>query len=424
MPSTDIVFSPSVDERQLDRETEQVDDRLQQVGQDVPVTFDTDDVDGITPAGGGGGGSGLGGASAAGGVAGLASKIPKPVAGVTAAAALPVALTGGVGAGMLSAMQNASARLQTDTQLLGVAVDNFFREPGNVISESITRPLAKNILGLSTKFDEIARGEGLAAGLQFLLTGRTPDMEGIRPGAAIGGGIGALFGGPVGMAVGSRIGSWLGSQLDDALSDLNVNIPEGMFNLPNINIPEGLFGLPTINVRESLFNLPTIDVPAFKFGVPNIQVPSYKFELPEIDVPEFKFNLPEIDIPTPDIGGGGGGGFDPDINPFRPGNQDIPGLQSGGRVERGGVARVHRGELVSDPDRLVSELANAVSDAGGGGATVDMGRVESKLDDVNRNLKRLMDAMNQEIVVDGETLGRVAQENQRDRITDTDPLAD
>lgn len=52
------------------------------------------------------------------------------------------------------------------------------------------------------------------------------------------------------------------------------------------------------------------------------------------------------------------------------------GLQSGGRITQTGTARVHRGELVASPDRLVSDLAAAISQAGGGG---DSSRVVSEL---------------------------------------------
>lgn len=55
MPAEEIVFSPSVDERQLDRETDQVNDHLAEVGRDVPVSFDAEELGGVTPAGGGGG---------------------------------------------------------------------------------------------------------------------------------------------------------------------------------------------------------------------------------------------------------------------------------------------------------------------------------------------------------------------------------
>jgi len=55
-PAESIVFSPDLDERQLDREVGQIDDRLASVGEDVPVSFDEDELDSLSPAGGGGAG--------------------------------------------------------------------------------------------------------------------------------------------------------------------------------------------------------------------------------------------------------------------------------------------------------------------------------------------------------------------------------
>jgi|APHM01.1.fsa_nt_gi hypothetical protein len=81
-----IIFAPELDERQLSSEVGKVDDELNQVGNDVPVSFDPDEMDGLQPPGGGAGGGVPGGAA---GAAGLASKIPAPVAGVAASAALP-----------------------------------------------------------------------------------------------------------------------------------------------------------------------------------------------------------------------------------------------------------------------------------------------------------------------------------------------
>jgi hypothetical protein len=80
---------------------------------------------------------------------------------------------------------------------------------------------------------------------------------------------------------------------------------------------------------------------------------------------------------------------------------------------------------VSDPDRLVSELAQAVDSAtGGGGATeVDMSAVENKLDRLNRNIKRLERAFNVTLEVGQEEIGRAALEGQRSGVSDTDPLA-
>jgi len=209
------------------------------------------------------------------------------------------------------------------------------------------------------------------------------------------------------------------------LPDLNLSIPEGIFQLPTINFPLSKFSIPEINVPSFKFGIPEINVPSFKFGIPDISIPSFKFDIPTIDIPEFKFDIPEINVPTPDV---------PDV-PEVPELPDVPdldinfgavGLQSGGRVEQTGMAQVHRGELVADPDRLVRDLADAVDTAtgGGGGGTMDTAPIERKLDTLHRDLQRLASAMdNMTIEADREVIGRVAQDGLRNGNTDTDPLA-
>jgi len=167
MPNESIVFDPEVDKRALDKEAQAVDDRFEQSGQINPEIGEVQGelgLDGVGGIGGGGrdmGGGGMGGAGAG---AGLASRIPKSIAGVTAAAAMPVALAGGVGIGMLSAMQGASARLQTSTNLLGQAWNNVWRPLGDRVDDLFIRDLAQDIVNATQGFEETLRGtfdEGL-----------------------------------------------------------------------------------------------------------------------------------------------------------------------------------------------------------------------------------------------------------------------
>jgi len=467
MPSEQITFAPSVDERQLDRETDQVNDQLQQVGEDVPVTFDTEDMDGLTPAGSGGLGGGGVGAGQAAGVGALASRIPEPIAGVSASAALPVALAGGVGVGLLSAMTSASARLGTDVSLAKQAAKNFFREPGNVLSENVTRPLAKSLLGVSTQFDEIAREEGLGEAIEFALTDREPDSEqGFRPGAAVGGGVGlfagakagafaggaagsvipgagtaagALVGGIVGAIGGTAIGSRVGEAIRNKIGEAIPNFP----GWPDVS---GLWpGWPAIgdlwpgwpNVGRLWPGWPNIG--SLWPGWPNItgDWPGWPDVMdswpgwPEVNPGDIVGRVfPKID-PGQIVDKITGGGRDNNGNNGNNGFLDlifdaVDSGQAGGRVRQSGLAEIHQGELIADPDRLVRDLADAVDTAtgGGGGGTMDTAPIERKLDTLHRDLQRLASAMdNMTIEADREVIGRVAQEGLRDGNNDTDPLA-
>jgi len=457
MPESSIVFAPELDERQLDREMRGIDDSLSDVASDVPASFDskrgvqslrgdleeaTDeltanieaDMDSLTPAGVGGvggaadgGGGGAGGAAAAEGAAAMAGKIPKPVAGVAAAAALPVALAGGVGAGMLSAMQSSSARLQTSVGLLNTAKETFWRPYGDELG-TFLRPFSKGVLSKARENEQIVREQGVGAGIENALTGDNPAETGMLQrftgglgtgaGMLAGGKAGAMAGGALGAAVGSvvpgigtaavgtvgaitgaivgaiaaapiggRVGSAIGGAIDGAMDK---------FSWPEF--PE--FSWPTL----PQFNWPS--VPDFP-GWPDIP----QFNWPSI--PEFP-GWPDI----PSFGGGGGGGGDSDIFGI-----DIPGLQSGGRVRQTGAANVHRGEMVGSPEQLVSELAAAVNDSGGQtvNAQMDTKNLESKLDRLHRDLMNLRSAMDVTVQVGEETIARAATNGQQNRLMDTDP---
>lgn len=411
-----ILFSPEISERDLDREVDQVNDQLAGVGEDVPVSFDPEEMqgDGLMPAGARGGGGGLGGAGKARTAAGLASRIPKPVAGVTAAAALPIAITGGVGVAMLGAMQSASARLQTSNQLFGTAVDNFFREPGNILDQFIVRPLANRLLNASLGFDEAIRDlRNIADG--DILPDDMAEFE-RRLGASVD--IMKRLPGPIGTVA---------EQADNA-GDFLGNLSPSWPGWPSIqtdwpgwpNIPGTWPGWP--NLRASWPGWPEI-------GSPNL--PDWSVLRPPMpDWSGISLNLPDwlqrwtsgetettdgvTDIPT-------------DTNPpgrFSGSARDTSmiGLQSGGRVTETGVAEVHRGELVTDEDRLVSELASAVSQSTGGRSrTMDTSGMERKLDRLHDDLRRLESALDVTLEVGREELGRAASDGKRQDISDSNP---
>lgn len=403
MPQNEsIIFSPELDERQLDRETDQINDRLAQVGSDIPVNFDGE-MGGMD-----GGGGGIGGTA---GAAGLASRIPKPIAGVSAGAALPAALVGSVGVGMLGAMQQASARLQTSNTLFGQAWNNFWRPLGDNLDKLFIRDLASDLVDETQQFEETLRSGDWAGAFSGMLTGIFPDEGTIARNMASS--VGLALAGPFGARIATGI-------LEDFKGVVDrVNVPD----FPDIPQFPGWPSLPQ-------FNWPSL--PPFQW--PNIGLPQWP------SAGDILMTFPDISAQSlmnailgRDTGGGGGGdlplgGFNASERARLVGRPDNPmvGLQTGGRVTKTGVAQVHRGELVADPDRLVSELASAVSSAtgGGGGGTVDMRNVERKLDRLNQNVTRLAAALSEmEIKTDRETIGRVASDGKRQRIADRDPTA-
>jgi len=352
-----IVFAPELDERQLDSEVGKVDETLNEVGNDVPVSFNPEEDmgmgDGLAPPGADGGGIPGGGAGAA---AGLASKLPGPVAGVTASAALPVALAGGVGLGMLSAMSDASARLQTSANILGTAKDNFFREPGNVLDENIVRPLSEDILSLSTEFGDDAREKGVTIAFGELLAGATvkfgkgafdflkgsiTDIEAedlLGPVGELGPDIvtgivneisGHDFDSFSDMAdkVGEKIVegfdwpdlpafSWPNlppfSWPNIPTPDLDVEPPELPDNFwPEVSLPSDFW--PDVTPPSDLF--PDLEVPTNFWpdvAVPDIDIPRAELpddfwpdvDAPDLDVPEFP-GWPDLDYDIPDFPGWG-----------------------------------------------------------------------------------------------------------------------
>lgn len=467
MPTSSILFDPEIDERSLDREVNQVNDQLGEAATGIQPEFDAEGMDALRPPGMEDGPGGIG-PGTAGGVGALASRIPKSVAGVTAAAALPVALSGGVGMSMVSAMHGASARLQTSTSLMSQAWNSVWRPLGDKLDQLFIRDIATDILSETRNFEETLRSGEWATAISELTIGVTGDsglfermgslfgaagggLAGVKagmtagaaagsviPGAgtAAGGLVGAGLGGLMGVIFGGRVGGGLGFDFGQWWNN-NINIPDwpgwpdvkGLWpEWPEVkNLwpgwPDGPGGL------TDWPGWPDIDPPTWPSAddilsqFPTISVDQFRDWIlggggnggnggngRDVDLPPGRFN------PSGDTGGGGG--FWDNILT----GVNVPGLQSGGRVTSSGVANVHRGELVADPDRLVSELAGAIDSADTGGS-VDMSRVEGKLDELNRNVTRLASALEgQTLEVGGEAVARVSESGKRDRVTDTNPM--
>lgn len=414
MVNTSIVFDPSVDNRKLDREVGKIDKKLEQTGQITP-DIDSSQLDGMTPDGvrginGGGDGSG---ALEVAGMGALASKIPKPIAGVAASAVLPIGIAGAVGAGMLSAMQSSSARLQTSTTLLGQAWDNVWRPLGDRLDELFIRDTAIGILRATEDFEDAIRSGNLLAGA-FIIDREILDF--------------------------SRFISPLG--WSDFISDVawsafvnHVNWNEWISGLSWPDWVDGLSWESFVNVLSWSPFVPNLQwgrwITRVNWGewIRGVNLRDFVFgdnnNDTTTDPDDFTFVDDEPRFPESE--------FDPTDFEFTAGDATresqlqfesglFPSAQSGGRITRSGIAEVHRGELVADPDRLVSELASAINTNTGGGGGMDTGGIESKLDRLHRDLTRLMDVMNQSIEVDGETLGRVVSNSQQNAISGSNPL--
>lgn len=478
-PAESIVFSPDVDERQLDREVEQIDDRLETVGEDVPVSFDQEELNSLSPAGGGGGGGGGAGAGAA---AGLASKIPKPVAGVTAAAALPIAIAGGVGVGLLSAMQGASAQLQTSSKLFGIAVDNFFRVPGKVLNNSIVGPIAKKTLNVATDFDDLARNKGLAVAIaafddkaastlsnaitdtlsgkgslgDIVLTGTATVAAGAviskLTWGTIGGGavvnalgwgsvsaagiVGAISWPFVGAGLIAGVISWGSFQSGDLISAMGWGTVTGAATVAALGFGTvtggaviGAIAWPTISAGQVLESIaggekdPTEGT--FLEGVKDfgkdvgVEGENNPLRSDSTDVTDSSLETGVID-PREVPGLEQSFEFGQDVSGF------LDSGQAGGRVASSGLAEIHRNEFIGDRDRLVSELADAIGASNSGSsqpATVDTSALENEVQGLRRQLKRVASEMqSMELRTDNETIGRVASKGKRNGLAGRDPI--
>lgn len=419
-----IVFTPETDESALDDEVDKTNEAFQDAGE-IELEVDKSALEDLGPdgalqveaadgggQGGGGGGGGIGGGAAAAAV----SRIPKSISGSLAASAMPVALAGGIGVGMLKAMSGASAQLQTSQKLLGQAWNNVWRPLGDNLDRLFIREDVQRIVTATQNFEETLRsGDPFEA---------TVELAGGLLTAGGEGGLGEQF-------VNNLTAQTEPGIISQTITDkVNASIEDNLgIDLPIIDAPE---------VTQSMIDTITGAWP----GWPNLGTPTW----PSASMLLGQFGAPSatalvgatfgtanigggdildevfggISIRADDLidevtGGGGGGG----LGGGTPGGGggflpfDVPFMESGGRVEQTGAAVVHRGEMVADPDRLVSDLADAIGAASGGDGGADMSAVESKLDTLHRDISRLASAMEQtELRVEGERLGELSKRGQ------------
>lgn len=407
-----IVFSPDTDDRQLDKEVSKIDDKLGEVDETITPQVDTSAMDGVgSGVSGGRGGRGGGGVGQAAGVGALASKIPKPIGAVAAGAAIPTAMVGSIGVGLLSAMHGASARMQTSTQLLGQAWNNVWRPLGDRVDELFIRGPVMDIVDATQSFEELLRASFGADAAGNMVEAWEQRLRGMASLADL---------------LPGTFGDVLSGGLEGAADAIQVLQDFEWTGLPEFNWPD----LPSFS-WPSLpnFQWPDIPTPDVSFDVgTSIDIQGTVEDLLGGDLSVDAFvDSAQAELQSRFDGNGGGDRTDADPGSPHGGRSEhnIPGMATGGRVQDSGVARVHKGEMVGDTDKLVSELADAIGEAGGGGgggAEVDTSQVEQKLDEVNRNLKRLADAIPAfETVSDGE-LARVASNGQQNRVADRNPL--
>jgi hypothetical protein len=454
MPTSSIVFSPEIDERQLDREADSVNESLDDAASDIQTDIQAE-IDADAPGGVGGGferDGGMGGVGGAGAAGALASKIPKPIAGVATSVAMPVALTGGVGLGLLSAMHGASARLQTSTQILGQAWNNIWRPWGDNLDKMFVRPVAQDILAATEQYGEHLRNAFGGGDI------RTFFAEWLRGSA-------------------DMIAPVIGEQTERGFEGV-ARIIEGTFEwgelIPEFGTWEGVGDIPRFGSWEGIGDIPRFGTWGDMGNIPNFpgwaevgnipKWPGWGQYVDHVDLADFAtptnlanhvrpvrlgdwvnpVNLYDfvtginignfIEIPdilsngsdpggrTPDPGGddptGGNNGGEEDPPRVPDPREGIPVYQGGGVVGRTGLAMLHEGERVVTADK-VGEGGEIEADSSG----VDMSGVERRLDDLIRNVKRLQQMTSQSIEVDGETLGRTVTNARRNKVSDMDPTS-
>lgn len=398
MPTSSIVFSPEIDDRALNKETKQINQQLEESASNISPEFDQGGLDSLMPAGGGGmemGGGGMGPGGAA-GVGALASRIPKPIAGVTAAAALPVALAGGIGVGMLSAMHGASARLQTSTSLLGMAWNAVWRPIGNKVDQLFVRDAVLSVV------DAVLEGNEAFRSADWLVD-------------------------PMARAVGDIMTGDTGG----AIVNLGVAARRATTRLTGLEWPTlssqdvvGGIGWPTLSAA-AIAN--PITWPAIGAGMLLNQVgfPSITAQgvLGNIEWPTLTFDAVMSYLTDPSKGnggsgggGGGGGGGGPPSKPPKPAPKGPNGSWQWSPHRRA-WRWVSSGSQFDD--------GSATGGGGGGSGTtvnVDNSGLEESMERVHREIKRMNEKFGDfGISVDGEQLGRVTQNSRQNRISDTDP---
>lgn len=318
MVEQSIVFTGEIDDRSVDQSVEEVDERLQELG-DIQVSADTSGMGGPDSMAGGVSdqsmmelNEGIGGMQGT-----LQDRLPGTVRSIRGGAAMPIAIAGGVGIGLLSAMTSASARLQTSASMLSQAWDALWRPLGDDLDKLFVRPVVEDLLDEFIDFEQTWNQEGRVKALAEILTGLEIDEDslgrritgaigggaglfaGIKGGAAAGGAAGATLGsiipgagtaagGSAGAIVGAILGgiggTRLGSELAQGLLDL---FPE--FSWPSLPEPPELPELPEFDVPE----MPDIpDFPGWP-EIPSLSIADINQQIgwPDIDVGDVTGNI-------------------------------------------------------------------------------------------------------------------------------------
>lgn len=456
---TSITFSGELDERAIDREVDALNRRLQEAGNiEINTVGGPGGVGGMGGGVGGGmaGGDGMGLSDIAEGVGGLQgaleARMPKAIgsAGGMAAKAAPVALAGAVGVGMLSAMHSASASLQTSASILGNSWNRVWRPIGKEVDQLFVRDAVEEVSEATRQFESTMRSEGLAVAAGELTATLAGDaVSGI--GNAIQNSIeGQLSRGPVGQfqslagplgefGPGLFVGGVAGAtgrspgQVRDAIGQIPSILQNAVsdFSWPKeaLRWP----GWPNDALNWPGWPQGALSWPGWPQGA--LSWPGWPTEATQLPG-DFWPDIGAVDVlgtVFPAVRAGQivnevfgsvdiGFGNDRDASGSNP---MIPSLQTGGRIVQTGVAKVDRGEMVADPDRLVSDLADAINQTGGGGggsADVDTSTLESQLNNVERELRRLQNALDITVEIGEETVARAAAQGKRDRISDSNPM--
>ena len=444
MVEESIVFGPEVPDRELDREVGKIERAMSDVDTTVGVNGDAGGL-GMPDVDGGGGGedalgsieSGIGGMNQQ-----LRSRLPASVPAVAggAAAALPIAIAGGVGMGMLSAMQSASARLQTSASLLSQAWNNVWRPLGDDLDGLFVRDAVEDVVDATRDFEETWRDGDHWDALVNLEDNLIDAVEG-----AVEAPFRAVFDATRDRALGIDV-------------ELMPDAVVGAIGWPEVTAPGVMDAIGWPDVGAEWSGWP--DIQGMWPGWPDIETLADPLEATRdamLDFVSFANSLPGVDIDVPDSRSGGTG----DARQPTPEERrlfggvddgpdeavDAPRRQFGGgggttptgppvAVQRGGVVRgettariAEAGPEVvaplSDFERMVERAARAGADGGGGGGMSDehAREIRRSLDTVVRELRKTRDSIQSlELKTDRETLARATTKGRGDGVFDSNPL--
>jgi hypothetical protein len=467
MPTSSVIFSPEMDERQLDSEVSKIDESLDDADTTIHPEIDESALDGFDGLGGGGGGvgglsaargGGAGGGAAAGAIAGLSSKLPASVSAGTAgaaaaAAALPVALAGGGFFALKNIEQGlaeASPALSQVNTMFSQAIKQFRAPFGRALAEEL-RPGAQTLLEAGVEFRKMASEQGLQSAIENLNEGffgdireemvtRGPNetvMEDIiddvtaagKGGAVLGG----IFGGQIGAQLGGAIASSLTLVMEPLLQPLNqlTDFTDDPFDALDIGIGD-------LVDPASAWNITDIIDPLNVWSVTDVISSA---TIGPQDLISGKTDIGPMDLLTSPIsplgfvgsivegtitggmvldeflgGGGGGGGT---------GTGDTPGVNIANDPIDVRVQNFPSGPLRDQPVRPPDDGGGGGDGGffdnllGGGLDPDDLDYIESLLFDIRSELRDL-NRQDSDFYVDGEQFARATANTRQDQLYDTD----